>query len=120
MADEHGDVHGRWRGAPPGEIVANRERRAAVLADDERRDALRDLGKRIGLDIKTVGRMIVRVDHAGREHQAGGIDDAVLRPRRDRADFDDGVAGEADVDAPRRRRCHRRFGRHESSRCASR
>ena len=61
--------------------------------------------------------MIVRVDHAGREHQAGGIDDAILGTRRDRADFDDGVAGEADVDAPQRRAgAVRDLGADESSR----
>ena len=66
---EHVD-RGR-RGAQLRQVIRDRPRRAAVLADEQRGDALRHLagGERFGE--QAVGGVVVRVDEARGQHQAG-------------------------------------------------
>ena len=108
------DIDRRRIGATLREVVAHRERRAPVLADHQRRDALRHLRERIRFRLETVGRVIVRVDHAGCEHQAGGIDHSIVGTRRDGADL-------RVLDRPARRRGQRRHqdGGHAIDHAAS-
>ena len=47
--------------------------------DQQGRDALRHLRDGIWIGVEAVGGVVVRVDHAGREHQSGGIDHAIVR-----------------------------------------
>ena len=103
VADERRDVDGGRRAPPLGQVVADRPRRVAVRPDDDRGDALRDLGlgRRIGGQPR--GRMIVDVDEAGRDDEAVAVDHGVPGLRLDVADGDDAIVDEADVGAPQRR-----------------
>ena len=87
------------------QVVGDRPRRAAVLADDQGRDALRDLAGGVGLGEQALGGVIVRVDEPRRQHQPAGVDDALARARLQIADGRD-----AAVDHAHRRRACRGAG----------
>ncbi len=55
-----------------------------------------------GSVVESLGGMIVRIDHARGEHQAGAIDHAVVGARCDGPDLDDRIAHEPDVGASQR------------------
>ena len=79
MPDEHRDVDRRRLRAASREIVANRQRRAAVLTEQDGGDALRDLRVGLGIRVQAVGRVVVRIDEAWREDQASPVNDAIGR-----------------------------------------
>ncbi len=102
MSGEHGDIHRYRRGAPPGQVVADWERRAAVLSDEHGGDALRDLRDRLRIAVEPLGRVIVDVDESGRHHQTCCIEHTIVWRRRDRPDAANGVPFDADIDASQR------------------
>ena len=59
-------------------LAVTRRNAAAALSVDLRRDALGNLRRGVGLDDEIGVRMRVRVDEAGRDDEAGGVDE-VLR-----------------------------------------
>ena len=103
VADGGQHVERRGLAAQPIEILANRPRRAAVLPDEDRRDALRDLRRRERLGEQAVGRVVVRIDEPRREHEAVRVDDRIAGGRRDVADLGDPAVDHAHAARPRRR-----------------
>src|SRR5688572_29528672 len=83
--------------------LEQRERGEAAIADDLGGDALPYLGGRIGVPEDRDLGMSMRVDEAGRDDLAGGVDALRGRSAFQVADFCDGVAGDRDVRASRRR-----------------
>ena len=99
LADEAGEVRRDARGGHLGEKRRERNRRSAVRAFDERRDALPHVvvGRRHLED--AAARVRVDVDEAGRDDQPVGVDHARRLARDARRDARDGVAAHRDVAA---------------------
>ena len=99
LADEAGKVRRDASGGHLGEKRRERNRRSAVRAFDQRRDALPHvvLGRRHLED--AAARVCVDVDEAGSGHQPVGFDHARRLPRDARRDGRDRVAAHGDVGA---------------------
>ena len=102
VSDEQRDVHRGRRRSPSSQVVADGQRRAAILTQQDRRNSLGHLRASLGIRIQSVGRMVVRIDEAGREHQASPVDDAIFRPRNRRTYLTDRIAREPHVHALKR------------------
>ncbi len=125
MAHHAGGVDGRRRGPQRVQVVGEaletvrtafvqqvqgggrvgvRQRRQAdaAIARDHRGDALRDLGRHVAAPEQVVVVVGVRVDEAGRDHQARHVDPGVRGGVRQIADGGDAVAAHAQVGAPSR------------------
>ena len=97
VACDDSDVYGGWiflAGLKPGK---NGPWRIAVGSEDERCDALRDLGFGEGIGVESFGGVVVNVDEAGSEHKALGVENFVGFGGLEVTDFGDARAGDAEV-----------------------
>ena len=96
MSHVHADVDGGGLLFERREVGGQRQRGAAVLASYNGSDALRDDGERLGMRVEAVVGVGVRVDEAGGEDEAAGVDDAFAARGLEVADGGDAVALDAD------------------------
>jgi hypothetical protein len=73
----HADVDGGGLLFERREVGGQRQRGAAVLPSYNGSDALRDDGERLGMRVEAVVGVGVRVDEAGGEDEAAGVDDTI-------------------------------------------
>ena len=84
--------------------VGNRQLAAAVLPDDRGRNALHHLRRGVGCFLNAAIGVAVHVDEPRRDNPAAGIDDPLARTRRQSvAQLCDSIAGDTDIESPRRR-----------------
>jgi hypothetical protein len=81
MPNEHRNVDRSRRRSAARAVIANRQRRPAVLTQEDSRNPLGHLRVGLGIRVQSVVRVVVRIDEAGRQYEAGSVDDAVVGAR---------------------------------------
>jgi len=115
-----GYVHRRWCCLEVLEEGVERDRRAAVLSNHDRRDSLAYDRKRSGLFGETSVVVAVGVDEPRGEHPSGGIDDVLTPLGREISDFENVPILKADIGGARRstRTVYQERPRNEGGRVA--
>ncbi len=91
------DVHRGGRLLELLEESGQREYGAAILADDDRRDALADIGERVAVLEDLVVGVAVRVNESRREHEAARVDDRLALTPMELPDVGDAVANDPHI-----------------------